>query len=314
LAGPVVAAAVILPPDFDLPELYDSKRLTPAGRRHCEGVIRSTCVSVAVSWVSPRRIDRLNILNATLWAQRRALELLPVRPWTILVDGNRSPVLPRSWRSRLRAVVGGDRSSVSIAAASVVAKSTRDRRMQRLERRYPGYGFARHKGYATSAHRDAVRRLGLSPVHRRTFCGWLHEEAELARQMQLPWSPKPFLTMEPELQRRGRIGEGLAAHFLELEGCRVLQRNVRCADVEVDLVARHDRVLLLVEVKLRGRTWAAAGQAVRWPQRQRLVRAAQALLLRHPWAQSVRIDVVAIDWRTAAGELCLRHLRGVFSD
>lgn len=186
LAGPVVAAAVILPPDFELDEIDDSKRLSASERRRCERIVRAACVALAVSWVSARRIDSLNILNATLHAQRRALERLPVRPWTILVDGNRSPALPRTWRSRLRAVVGGDRSSLAIAAASVVAKSTRDRWMQRLERRYPGYGFARHKGYATTAHREAVRRLGLTPVHRRTFCGWLHAEAELARQMQLP--------------------------------------------------------------------------------------------------------------------------------
>jgi ribonuclease HII len=185
----VVAAAVILPTDFELPALYDSKRLTAAERRRCEAAIRATAIAVAVSWVSPRRIDRVNILNATLRAQRRALEQLRVRPWTILVDGNRSPELPRSWRSRsrLRTVVAGDRSSLAIAAASVIAKSTRDRSMLRLDRRYPGYGFAKHKGYATAAHRDAVRRLGLSPVHRHSFCSWLREEAELARQMQLPW-------------------------------------------------------------------------------------------------------------------------------
>ncbi|UCE04178.1 MAG: ribonuclease HII [Candidatus Latescibacterota bacterium] len=187
LAGPVVAAAVILPADFELTALYDSKRLTAAERRRCEAAVRAAAVDFAVSWVSPRRIDRVNILNATLRAQRRALEQLRVRPWTILVDGNRSPELPPSWRSRLRTVVAGDRSSLAIAAASVLAKSTRDRSMLRLDRRYPGYGFAQHKGYATAAHRDAVRRLGLSPVHRRSFCGWLREEAELARQMQLPW-------------------------------------------------------------------------------------------------------------------------------
>lgn len=116
-----------------------------------------------------------------------------------------------------------------------------------------------------------------------------------------------------DARQRGRIGEDLAARFLELEGCRVLQRNARCADVEVDLVARHGSVLLLVEVKLRGRTWAAAVDALRHGQRQRLVRAARVLLTRHPWARSVRIDVIAIDWRHTAAELRLRHLQGALS-
>ncbi|MFQ5601470.1 MAG: ribonuclease HII [Candidatus Krumholzibacteriia bacterium] len=185
LAGPVVAAAVILPPDFELPELYDSKQMRAAERARCERYIRENAVAVATSRVSPLRIDRINILNAMLRAHRRALELLPVRPRSVLVDGHRQPVLPSGWRTRMCTVVRGDSLSLAIAAASVVAKSTRDRIMERLDRRYPGYGFARHKGYATRVHKEAVRRLGLTGAHRLSFCGWLQAEAELARQTTL---------------------------------------------------------------------------------------------------------------------------------
>lgn len=187
LAGPVVAAAVILPPEFELPELYDSKRLTAAERERCARRIRAECVALAVASVTPACIDRINILNAMLRAQRLALERLAVRPLTVLVDGSRAPQLPTDWRARLRTVVRGDALSLAIAAASVLAKTTRDRCMRRLERRYPGYGFARHKGYATSDHRQALRELGMSPVHRRSFCGFLAAEALLDRQMALPW-------------------------------------------------------------------------------------------------------------------------------
>jgi ribonuclease HII len=186
LAGPVVAAAVILPPEFAALELYDSKQMSAQQRQRCERIIRTTAVAVAVARVSPRLIDRVNILNAMLHAQRRALELLPRRPQTVLVDGRRVPRLPAGWNGvRVRAIVRGDSQSLAVAAASVVAKSVRDRIMLRLEERYPGYGFGNHKGYATLAHKDAVRRLGLSPAHRRSFCAWLDAERASARQASL---------------------------------------------------------------------------------------------------------------------------------
>jgi len=191
LAGPVVAAAVILPASFDLPELYDSKQMTAAARRRCESAIRAGAIAFALARVSPRCIDRLNILNAMLRAQARALAALSVQPWTVLVDGNREPRLPAGWSTRLRTLVRGDSTSLAVAAASVLAKCARDRAMRRLDQRYPGYGFAQHKGYATEAHVQALRQLGLSPVHRRGFCGFLAAEALQARQGTFPWAEAP---------------------------------------------------------------------------------------------------------------------------
>lgn len=190
LAGPVVAAAVVLPPDFDLPELFDSKQMTAPARHRCEIEIRARALAVAVAHVGARRIDRLNIARAMAEAHRRALDGLPFVPAAVLLDGNRAPRLPVGWGGvRLQTVVQADARSLAVAAASVVAKETRDRIMRRLDRRYPDYGFAIHKGYSTRSHMDALRRLGPSPVHRRRFCIWLEAEAEAARQGVLPFAP-----------------------------------------------------------------------------------------------------------------------------
>ena len=187
LAGPVVAAAVILPPRFELPELFDSKQMTAAARRRCERVIRAQAVAFALARVSSSSIDRLNIRNAMLRAQRRALARLPVRPHAVVIDGNVLLRPPAGWSGSLRAIVGGDHRSLAIAAASVLAKCARDRTMRRLDSAHPGYGFARHKGYATAEHMEALRRLGLSPVHRRRFCGFLAVEAARAQQISFAW-------------------------------------------------------------------------------------------------------------------------------
>ena len=188
LAGPVVAAAVILPPDFDCPELFDSKQLQPAARRRCELAVRRAALGLGVARVSPARIDRINILRAMLAAHRLALAKLPFVPGAILVDGKRAPRPPLGWEAvRLETVIGGDTRSLAIAAASVIAKETRDRIMRRLDRRYPEYGFARHKGYASRSHRALLLQYGLSPVHRRSFCGFL----EVARQGALAFELEP---------------------------------------------------------------------------------------------------------------------------
>ena len=186
LAGPVVAAAVVLPANFDLPELFDSKQLSAADRQHCESVIRDQALCFAIARIAPPTIDSINILNAMLRAHRRALQQLQRTPILVLVDGHRAPQLPAHWQqTRLQTVVRGDATSMSIAAASILAKSDRDRLMQRLDRKYPGYGLAEHKGYGTAEHKDAIRRLGLSPAHRRSFNGWIDDEKLLRQQMAM---------------------------------------------------------------------------------------------------------------------------------
>ncbi len=168
LAGPVVVAAVILDATAPIEGLRDSKLLTASQRRRLAGEIRVRAVAWSIARAGPRRIDAVNILQATWHAMRRALRRLREPPGLVLVDGHlRIPGLgcPQ------RAIVDGDRRSASVAAASILAKVVRDAFMARADRRFPGYEFRRHKGYATAEHLAALARLGPCPLHRRSFRG-----------------------------------------------------------------------------------------------------------------------------------------------
>ena len=165
LAGPVVAAAVILDELHPISGLNDSKKLSPLRREALYDEIRSKALCCSVAQASVEEIDRLNILQATLLAMRRAVEGLRLLPAKVLVDGNRLPVLG----VLAEAVVRGDATVPAISAASIVAKVTRDRWCADLDQRFPQYGFAAHKGYGTAEHLDALRRHGACPEHRRSF-------------------------------------------------------------------------------------------------------------------------------------------------
>ena len=165
LAGPVAAAAVILPPDFDLPFLNDSKKVTPKRRDVLFDEIRKQAVAYAVCLASPERIDEINILQATLEAMRNAVESLSVQPDFIVADAVTVPGIPVPQKP----VIKGDARCASIAAASILAKVTRDRLMEEYDRTYPAYGFAGHKGYGTAAHIKALKENGPCPIHRRSF-------------------------------------------------------------------------------------------------------------------------------------------------
>lgn len=165
LAGPVLAAVVILDPERPIPGLADSKALTVARREQLAEAIRSNALDWAVGRAEVEEIDHINILQASLLAMQRCVDALQLRPSLVLVDGNHCP----DTGYPVRAVVGGDRSVASIAAASIIAKVARDREMVELDQRYPGYGFAQHKGYPTPAHLAALSRLGACPIHRRSF-------------------------------------------------------------------------------------------------------------------------------------------------
>jgi len=165
LAGPVVAGAVILDPGRVPEGIDDSKALTLAMRERLEGEIKETAVAWGVGYASVDEIEELNILHAAGLAMCRAIEAMAVRPSVALVDGNYRFKLP----CEVTTVVGGDGLSLSIAAASILAKTARDRTMIELDGVYPGYGFASHKGYHAPAHMEGLRMLGVSPVHRRAW-------------------------------------------------------------------------------------------------------------------------------------------------
>ena len=173
LAGPVCAAAVILPPDLEIEGLNDSKKLTDKRRRALYDVITEQALAYGIAFASEQEIDEFNILQATFLAMRRAVEQLKLQPELALVDGNREPdlgIIP------VKTIIKGDSLSANIAAASILAKVTRDRFMEEQDALYPQYGFSVHKGYGTQAHYAALREHGPCPIHRRTFLKKLYGE------------------------------------------------------------------------------------------------------------------------------------------
>lgn len=171
LAGPVCAAAVILPPELVIPGLNDSKKLTDKKRRELYDLITAEAVSYGIAFASEKEIDEINILQATFLAMARAMEKLTPQPELALIDGNRA----KDFGLPVRTIVKGDSLSASIAAASILAKVTRDRLMEQYDEAYPQYGFAIHKGYGTKRHYEALREFGPSPIHRMTFLKKFYE-------------------------------------------------------------------------------------------------------------------------------------------
>ena len=165
LAGPVCAAAVILPKGLEIPGLNDSKKLTDKRRRELAPLIKEQALAYGIAFADHNEIDQINILQATFLAMERALSQLDIKPELALIDGNRK----KDFGMMVETVVKGDSRSANIAAASVLAKVTRDDYMEAIALEYPGYGFEIHKGYGTKAHYEALRQLGSCPIHRMTF-------------------------------------------------------------------------------------------------------------------------------------------------
>ena len=169
LCGPVVAAAVILPENIEIPGLDDSKKLTEKKREALYDMIIEGAIAFGIAEATPEEIDEINILNASMLAMQRAIDKLSVKPDCALIDGNCN----RGFSLPAFPIVKGDSKSMSIAAASILAKVTRDRMCADLDAEYPEYGIAKHKGYPTKDHMDAVRRHGPSPIHRKSFLKFL---------------------------------------------------------------------------------------------------------------------------------------------
>ena len=173
LAGPVCAAAVILPPELEIPGLNDSKKLTDKKRRELYDVITAQAVTYGIAFASEQEIDEINILQATFLAMERAMQKLSPPSELALIDGNRA----KDFGLPVRTIVKGDSLSASIAAASILAKVTRDRLMEEYDAQYPQYGFAVHKGYGTKRHYEALREFGPCPIHRQSFLRKFYEKA-----------------------------------------------------------------------------------------------------------------------------------------
>ena len=173
LSGPVFAAACIMPDGFVIPGLDDSKKLTEKKREALFDIVCREAIAYSIAYATPEEIDEMNILNADMLAMRRAVEGLSVRPDLALVDGN----IARDFPIPAVPIIKGDALSCSIAAASILAKVSRDRICLEHDRLYPEYGFAKHKGYGTKAHMEALRKYGPAPIHRKQFIRFLEKES-----------------------------------------------------------------------------------------------------------------------------------------
>ena len=306
LAGPVAAAAVILPEDLLLPYLNDSKKVTEKRREVLFAQIKEKALAWAVVMVPPDRIDEINILQATYEAMRTAVGQL------------------------------GDAKCISIAAASILAKVTRDTYMKEMDQKYPAYGFAGHKGYGTKAHCQAILKYGPSPIHRRSFlgrilagqhrgqgvsavqresedtasgscspenAGSMHdgEEKNLLKKNTPSSRQETGRRGEEEApssrQETGRRGEEEAVRFLSKKGVKILERNFRDRNGEIDLIGEQDGVLLFIEVKYRGSQRFGTPEEAVTPEKQHNI-CRTALYYLHQTGRaagtSVRFDVIAL--------------------
>ncbi|MDR2360472.1 MAG: ribonuclease HII, partial [Oscillospiraceae bacterium] len=277
LAGDVYAAAVILPERYELPKLNDSKKLTAKQREKLYGLITGQAIAWAVGTASVDEIERLNILRAAQLAMNRAIAALDPAPVYALIDGNSVAYIDIPSEP----IIGGDAEIPAIAAASIIAKVSRDRYMLTLDERYPQYGFARHKGYGTKLHYERLREFGVSPVHRMSFLksltgGHNSENSISAKSI-------------------GDFGEDIAAEYLISKGCTLLARNFRAEYGEIDIIAVETDYIIFAEVKTRrGTGYGRASEAVDGRKREKIRLAAQEWLLLHETELQPRFDIIEV--------------------
>lgn len=257
LAGPVVAAAVILPKECKIEGVNDSKKLSAKKREELYDIILEKAVSYGIGVVSNERIDEINILQATYEAMREALSQLQPKADYILADAVTIPMVSTPQRG----IIKGDAKSMSIGAASIVAKVYRDRMMEAYEEVYPGYGFASNKGYGAAEHIEGIKKQGITPIHRKTFV-------------------KNFLPREGDTTTdKGHRGEALAAKQMEKMGYEIMERNFHALKAEIDIIAKKDNVIVFTEVKYRkNEEMGTPAEAVNHWKQQHIIRAAKVYI------------------------------------
>lgn len=276
LAGPVVAAAVILKDDAYklIPEVNDSKKLSEKKREALYNKILDSSKSWAVGISDVEEIEKINILQATFLAMSRAVEALDIKPEFVLVDGNK---LPKNLSVQSKCLVKGDSKSASVAAASIIAKVTRDRMMIELDDTYPEYGFKKHKGYGTSEHYENIIKYGVTPIHRMSFLKKMREKHPTVQ----------FLG--------GKIGEKLSYGWLCNHGYDVIAKNYKSEYGEIDLIAIKDKYICFIEVKLRNSNCLyAPKEAVTKSKQKKIIKTAMEFMQKHPNEYQPRFDVVEV--------------------
>lgn len=276
-----MAACVVLPPEWDAIGINDSKRLTPSARQQAYDRIMASGAAVGIGSASHEEITETDILRATHTAMRRAIVACPTRPDYLLIDGRPVPLLPVP----SVAIVGGDSISVSIAAASIVAKVTRDRLMDELAGDYPGYGFESNKGYPTPDHLEALRRLGPCPIHRAHF-GPVKAALKAVHGDVRP----------NERSETGGSGEAWALVYLERLGHRILATRYRTGRAEIDIVSLDGDCVVFTEVKSSARARSEPPSVqLSAGQQERIGRAAETFLAERQCTNCVcRFDVIEV--------------------
>ena len=290
LAGPVVAAAVILPLDEEIEGINDSKKLTEKKREALCEQIKQKAIAYSIGSASVEEIDTYNILQATFLAMKRAVEGLNRKPDFVLIDGNKNPDVGIPSRF----VVKGDATSANIAAASILAKVTRDHYMMELDQQYPEYQLAKHKGYGTKLHHQMILEYGMAPIHRRSFLVKLRAK-------------EPSISLY-----RGEYGEKIAYGYLKKNGYTVLAKNYHSPYGEIDLIAQKDGILSFIEVKLRDVSCLyEAEESITKTKQKKIIQTAEYILQQHSTQLQPRFDIIGI---TLLGEqqVNIRFLSNAF--
>ena len=292
LAGPVVAAAVILPKECKIEGVNDSKKLSAKKREELYDIILEKALSYGIGIVSNERIDEINILQATYEAMRDALSQLSPKADYILAD---AVTIPRVSTPQ-RGIIKGDAKSMSIGAASIVAKVYRDRLMEAFDEVYPGYGFGANKGYGSAEHIEGIKKLGITPIHRKTFV-------------------KNFLPQDGDTTTdKGNRGEALAAKQMEKMGYEILERNFHALKGEIDIIAKKDSYIVFTEVKYRkNEAMGSPAEAVNHWKQQHIIRAAKAYMAQNcleEMGYDFRFDVAEV--LTNEGKTYFRYTEDAF--
>ncbi|MCK4579372.1 MAG: ribonuclease HII [Candidatus Marinimicrobia bacterium] len=297
LAGPVVAAAVILDPDHPVEGLADSKKLTARKRDLLFDLLSDAVLAIGIGIAQRREIDQRNILQATIIAMQRAVDALKIKPDHLMIDGQHIALIHPSQET----VVGGDQSVPAISAASIIAKVTRDRLMQQYHRVFPEYGFQQHKGYGTPGHLSALKELGATPIHRQSF--------RPVRDYLPRWGDLK------DGAAKGRLAEQLAAVYLIEQGMGIREMNYNAAFAgELDIIADDGPEIVFCEVKARsGSQWGAPEDQITVTKRDRIMAAANAYCQEKDIDTDVRFDVISVRFTKEGPRI--RHIKdGIYAD
>lgn len=294
LAGPVYAAAVILPFGINIPDLGDSKKLSEKTRDRLYDEIRNKAVDYAIGIADHKEIDELNILQATFLAMNRAVDALSIKPSIALIDGNRDPEV----NCDSRVIVKGDSKSASIAAASILAKVSRDQYMLEMAEQFPQYSFEKHKGYGTKLHYDKLQEFGISEIHRRTFLKKMHSDTNADKTT---------------IRKRGELGENIALEYLLKKGYKLVSKGYSSRFGEIDIIVRNNDCIVFAEVKLRKNAeFADAREHVTKAKQDKIKATASFWLARYQVDLQPRFDVIEIYMDDNTTNLNIIHLENAF--